>query len=143
MGEIRLGPKPPLTVAPHVTVQLVASAMAERNVGAAVVVDHGRLVGIMTERDVVQKTVARGHDPKSMRAADIMSSRVITIALHTPVADAADIMRRNHIRHLPVLDNGKVVGILAQRYVLYDMQDDLERNAGDLLGFIMADGTGG
>jgi CBS domain-containing protein len=53
-------------------------------------------------------------------------------------------MRRNHIRHLPVLDaDGRVMGILALRYVLYDLLDDLERNAGDLLGYIMADGSGG
>ena len=144
MGNIRLGAKQPLTVAPDVTVHSVAHAMAERNVGAAAVVENDRLVGIITERDVLQKVVAAERDSMNLRVLDVMSSPVISIALHTAVADAADVMRRNHIRHLPVLDaEGKVVGILAQRYVLYDMLDDLERNAGDLLGYIMADGFGG
>lgn len=144
MGNIRLGAKQPLTVAPDVTVHSVAHAMAERNVGAAAVVENDRLVGIITERDVLQKVVAADRDSMNLRVLDVMSSPVISIALHTSVADAADVMRRNHIRHLPVLDaEGKVVGILAQRYVLYDMLDDLERNAGDLLGYIMADGFGG
>jgi CBS domain-containing protein len=144
MGQIRLGSKRPLTVTPHVTVHAAARAMAERNVGAGAVVEDDRLVGIITERDVVQKVVANGRDAIGVPVADVMSSPAISIALHTSVADAADIMRRNHIRHLPVLDaDGKVVGILALRYVLYDMLDDLERNAGDLLGYIMADGPGG
>jgi CBS domain-containing protein len=78
------------------------------------------------------------------RVADVMSSPVISVALDTSVADAATIMRSHHIRHLAVLDaDGKVTGILALRYVLYDMLDDLERNVGDLFGFIMADSPGG
>jgi len=118
--------------------------MTDRKVGAAAVIDNDRLVGMITERDIVQKVVAEGRDPMSIRVDAVMSSQVISIGLQTLVAEAADIMRRHHIRHLPVLDaGGHVVGILALRYVLYDMLDDLERNAGDLLGYIMADGPGG
>lgn len=144
MGDIRLGAKPPLTLTPEVTVHAAARAMTDRNVGAAAVVDNGHLVGIITERDVLRRVVAKGADPAGARVADVMSSPAISIGLHTTVADAATIMRDNHIRHLAVLDtDGKVAGILAQRYVLYDMLDDLERNVGDLLGFIMADSPGG
>jgi CBS domain-containing protein len=118
--------------------------MTDRKVGAAGVVENDRLVGIITERDVLRRVVAAGGDPMDARVADVMSSPVISVALNTPVADAATIMRSNHIRHLAVLDdNGKVVGILALPYVLYDMLDDLERNVGELLGFIMADSPGG
>lgn len=144
MGHIRLGTKRPLTVAPDAVVHMAARAMTDRKVGAAAVIDNDRLVGMITERDIVQKVVAEGRDPMSIRVDAVMSSQVISIGLQTLVAEAADIMRRHHIRHLPVLDaGGHVVGILALRYVLYDMLDDLERNAGDLLGYIMADGPGG
>jgi len=143
MGQIRLGTKQPLTVAPDITVHAAAHAMTERNVGAAAVIEDDRLVGIITERDLLRKVLANAGDPSGLRVADVMSSPAISVALNTSVADAATIMRRNHIRHLTVVDDGKVVGILALRYVLYDMLDDLERNVGDLLGYIMADGAGG
>ena len=144
MGLIRLGTKPPLTVAPDVTVHAAARAMTDRNVSAAAVTESDRLVGIITERDVLRQVVAEGLDPAGVRVADVMSSPAISVSLRTSVADAAEIMRDNHIRHLTVLGvDGKVVGILAQRYVLYDVLDDLERNVGDLMAFVMTDGPGG
>jgi CBS domain-containing protein len=88
--------------------------------------------------------VAAGLDPSGVRVAEVMSSPAISVSLRTSVADAAAIMRDNHIRHLTVLGaDGKVAGILAQRYVLYDVLDDLERNVGDLMAFVMTDGPGG
>jgi CBS domain-containing protein len=144
MGHIRLGVKQPLTVAPDVTVHAAARAMADRNVGAAGVVENDRLVGIITERDVLRRVVAAGSDPMGARVANVMSSPVISVTLNTSVADAATIMRSNHIRHLAVLGaDGKLTGILALQYVLYDLLDDFERNVGDLMGFIMADSPGG
>jgi CBS domain-containing protein len=144
MGLIRLGTKPPLTVAPDLTVLAAARAMTDRNVSAAAVTDNGRLLGIITERDVLREVVAVGLDPAKARVAQVMSSPAISVSMRTSVAEAATIMRDNHIRHLTVLDaNGQVAGILAQRYVLYDMLDDLERNVGDLMAFVMTDGPGG
>ena len=144
MSMIRLGTKTPLTVAPDITVLAAARAMTDRNVSAAAVTDNDRLVGIITERDVLREVVAAGLDPSGVRVAEVMSSPAISVSLRTAVSDAADIMRDNHIRHLTVLDaDGKVVGILAQRYVLYDVLDDLERNVGDLMAFVMTDGPGG
>jgi CBS domain-containing protein len=144
MGLIRLGTKPPLTVAPDATVHDAARAMTDRNVSAAAVTDNDRLVGIVTERDVLRQVVARRRDPSEVFVREVMSSPAISVTLGTSVADAAAIMRDNHIRHLTVLGaDGKVAGILAQRYVLYDILDDLERNVGDLMAFVMTDGPGG
>ena len=144
MGLIRLGTNPPLTVAPDLTVLAAARAMTDRNVSAAAVTDNDRLVGIITERDVLREVVAAGLDPTNVRVAQVMSSPAISVSMRTSVADAAATMRDNHIRHLTVLDvNGRVLGILAQRYVLYDVLDDLERNVGDLMAFVMTDGPGG
>lgn len=144
MALIRLGTKPPLTVTPDLAVDAAARAMTDRNVSAAAVIDNGRLVGIITERDVLRQVVADNREAASVLVAEVMSSPAISVTLNTSVAEAATIMRSNHIRHLTVLGaDGTVAGILAQRYVLYDMLDALERNVGDLMTFIMTDGPGG
>jgi CBS domain-containing protein len=144
MAFIRLGNKPPLLVAAEVTVTAAAIAMVERKVGAAAVEKEGRVVGIITERDLLKKIVAARRDPAATSVSEIMSSPALTIGVKTTVADAAAMMRKHHIRHLLVLDdNEKLVGILALRYLLYDLMDDMERNVGDLMGYIMTDGPGG
>ena len=118
--------------------------MTERRVGAATVLDGAAVVGVVTERDVMRKIVAAGRDPDTTRVRDIMSSPVLSVGVKTTVAAAAALMRKHHIRHLVVLDeHGKLVGMLALRYLLYDLMDDMERNVGDLMGFIMTDGPGG
>lgn len=144
MGLIRLGNKAPVTVGPGATVFAAAQVMVERNVGAATVVDGTRLLGIVTERDLMQRVIAADRDPRTTSVRDVMSSPALSIGLNTSVAEAAALMRDKHIRHLVVVDDGqKVVGILALRYVLYDMLDDMERNVGDLIGYLMIDSPGG
>lgn len=144
MGLIRLGNKPPLTVAGGDTVAQAARAMTNRAVGAAAVLDGAKVLGVVTERDVLKKVVAAGRDPATTSVAEIMTSPALSIGLKTTVATAAATMRKHHIRHLLVLnEQGTLVGILALRYVLYDLMDDMERNVGDLMGYIMTDGPGG
>lgn len=144
MGLIRLGNKPPLTVTPDETVFRAACAMTERQVGAATVLDGTRVAGVLTERDVVRKIVVTNSDPNVTLVRDIMSSPVVSVSLKTSVAAAAALMREHHIRHLVVLDEREnLVGMLALRYVLYALLDDMERDVGDLIGYIMIDGPGG
>ena len=141
MGMIRLGERPPLTVAQDDTVAQAARAMTERRVGAATVLEGTRVVGVVTERDVLQKIVAAGGDSENIRVRDIMSSPARTIGVNTTVAMAAAIMRKHHIRHLVVLDEqGMLVGMLALRYLLYELMDEMERTLGDLMGYILTDG---
>lgn len=144
MGRIRLGSKPPLTVGPKDTVLAAVRAMNERNVGAATVVDGEKVLGVVTERDVMRKVVALGRPPDSTRVDAIMTSPALSVGLKASVEEAAALMREHHIRHLVVLDEqGRLVGMLALRYLLYDLMDDMERNVGDLIGYIMTDGPGG
>ncbi|MSQ51363.1 MAG: CBS domain-containing protein [Betaproteobacteria bacterium] len=144
MGMIRLGEKAPLTVAPGDSVVHAARALSERRVGAAAVVEGNRVIGVVTERDVLQKVVAAGGDPESLCVRDIMSSPARSVGVDTSVATAAAIMRKYHIRHLVVLDeNEALVAMIALRYLLYDLMDDMERTLGDLTGYIMTDGPGG
>ena len=92
----------------------------------------------------MHKVVAAERDAATTRVRDIMSSPARSVGLKTTVDEAAALMREHHIRHLVVLDdNGALVGMLALRYLLYDLMDDMQRNVGDLIGYIMADGPGG
>lgn len=144
MGFIRLGSKPPCAVSPDDAVTQAAVTMTDRKVGAAAVLNGDEIVGVITERDVMGKVVAVGRDPAAMRVRDIMSSPALCVQLRTSVEDAAEMMRKHHIRHLVVVDeNERLVGMLALRYLLYEMMDDMHRNVGDLVGFIMNDGPGG
>ena len=144
MGLIRLGDKPPLTIAPEDTVAQAARAMTEHRVGAATVLEGAGVLGVVTERDVLKKVVAAGRDPNTTRVREIMSSPALSVGVKTTLATAAALMRKHHIRHLVVLDERKaLVGILALRYLLYDLMDELEHNVTDLTGYIMKDGPGG
>ena len=144
MGMIRLGDKPPLTVTADLTARQAAQALSERGVGAAVVLAGENVIGVVTERDVLRKVVAAGLRSDDILVRDIMTSPVLSVGVKTTVAAAAGLMREHHIRHLVVQDeNGKLVGMLALRYLLYELMDDMQRNVGDLVGYIMIDGPGG
>ena len=144
MKLARLINGPPSTVSPEETVERAARAMAERGVGAATVVEGSKVVGVVTERDVLKKIVAASRDPRTTRVRDIMTSPVLSVTERTSVAAAADLMRMHHIRHLVMLDdNEKLVGMLALHHLLYELMDDLERKVGDLESFLMTDGPGG
>ncbi len=145
MTRIRLGSNPPVvTVSPADTVAQAARAMVERRVGAAVVLEGERIAGVVTERDVLEKVVATGRDGARVAVREVMTSPALSIGLSSSVEEAAQIMRERHIRHLVVVDGeGRLAGMLALRYVLYEMMDDMQRNVGDLVGYIMIDGPGG
>ena len=118
--------------------------MIERAVGAATVVEAGAVIGVITERDVMKKVVAAGRDPNVTRVMEVMTSPVLSVSVKTSVAAAAELMRKHHIRHLVVVDeHEKLAGMLALRYLLYDLMDDLERDVGELTGHILIDAPGG
>jgi CBS domain-containing protein len=143
MGLLSLARKT-ILVPPDLTVADAVTAMTEREKGSALVVAGGRLVGIFTERDLMTRVVARGRDPNTTLLAEVMTTPVRTIEDGASPAVAAAIMRDHHMRHLPVLDAaGRVGGMLALRYLLYEVMDDLERKVDGLESFIMADAPGG
>jgi CBS domain-containing protein len=107
-----------LTAPPETTVGKAAQLMAKRNVGAIVVVEDERLVGIFTERDVVFRVVARGGDPHTTRLAEVMTTAPLTIEPDKTYGHALLIMHENGFRHVPVVENGKPVGIVSSRNAL-------------------------
>ena len=98
---------------------LEASArMVEKNRGSVTVTRRGERVGILTERDVLKKVVAKGLDARSMKVKDVMTSPPVTIDQGRPLREAVDLMNRKRVRRMLVTENGKVVGIFTLRDIM-------------------------
>lgn len=101
------------SVSPGSTVLDAAKKMKSRNVGSIPVCEGDKIVGIVTDRDIVLRTVADGKDPKTSRCEEIMTRELILGSPDMDVHQAAQIMADEQIRRLPVADNGRLVGIVA------------------------------
>jgi CBS domain-containing protein len=99
---------------PSATVVEAAKLMAQEDVGPIPVVEDGRLVGIVTDRDIVVKGVAKGGDLSSTTVGDIASRDLVTIAPDGEMSEALDLMAENQVRRLPVVEGDRLVGIVAQ-----------------------------
>jgi CBS domain-containing protein len=95
------------------TVKEAASLMSTHRVGSLLVVEDGALRGIFTERDVMLRVVAQGRNPDTTRVGDVMTTSLITVSPETPIEELERIMRENRIRHLPVLESGKLVAMVS------------------------------
>lgn len=107
-----------LTAPPETTVGKAAELMATRNVGAVMVVEHEHLVGIFTERDAVFRVIAQGRDVQATRLAEVMTTAPLTVDPDKSYGHALLIMYENGFRHVPVIENGKPVGIVSSRNAL-------------------------
>ena len=100
-------------VTPDTSVVEVAQLMKNDDVGSIPVCKEDRLIGIITDRDIVLKVVAAGRSTNNISVKDVMSTDIISVSADQDVHEAADLMSRNQIRRLPVLEKGELVGILA------------------------------
>lgn len=87
--------------------------MSEKNVGALPVVKEGVVVGIISERDYARKLILKGLSSVTTRVDDVMTSPVITVDTHKSVEECMNIMTDSHLRHLPVVEDGKLLGLLS------------------------------
>ncbi len=105
-----------LAVGAQITVRDATRQMDSRNVGAVLVTnEEGRLTGIFTERDLLRRVVAQGRDPNTTSVAEVMTADPDTVGPQQLAVDALRLMREGGYRHLPVLDQGRIVGVLSQR----------------------------
>ena len=111
-----------------------ARKMRDNKVGALMVMKNDTLSGIFTERDLMSRVVAEGLDPEKVQVSEAMTSSIATVPLETPIREAANIMSQNRIRHLPVLEEGQLYGVISvgdilawklreQEFTLHQLED--------------------
>jgi CBS domain-containing protein len=118
-----------IAVAPEDTLGEVAERMSVVNVGAVVVKDYGRLIGILTERDMLKAMAARVHTSDA-RVREWMTEDPLTATAEMDVEDAAQVMLEHNFRHLPIVDdNGAVIGLVSLRRVVAATQSAAHKAA--------------
>ncbi len=101
-----------LTAGPNTTVAKAAKMMAERGVGSIIIAKGKKPVGILTERDLLMKVVSTDLRPSKIRVGKIMSAPILSIGPNEDITQAARIMAKNKLRRLPVVERGKLIGIV-------------------------------
>jgi CBS domain-containing protein len=129
-----------LSAPASMTIREAARQMKQRNVSSIVVVEAGRLVGIFTERDALARVLAEGRDAKATKLADVMTAHPQTIGPDKPVGHALLMMYEGGFRHVPVVRDGRPVGMISARDALgpelQEFESELERRKriGEILG---------
>ena len=125
--------KPVVTASAQMTVDQAARAMRSRNVGALVVVNAGRPVGMLTDRDVAIEVVAKGLDPDTARVGDVMHKKLVTIREDLGIFDAAKVFAKTGVRRLPVVTrSGVLVGVITVDDLIMLLGNELGHVAGAL-----------
>jgi CBS domain-containing protein len=120
----------PVTVEPQTSVTAVARIMRDRDLGAVLVTDGDRLRGLVTDRDLVIRSVAEGGDPEQTTVAAACSDDVVTVRSDDELDHAAELMREHAVRRVPVVDDGRPVGIVSLGDLA--MERDPESALGDI-----------
>jgi CBS domain-containing protein len=130
----------PVTASSEITVTAAARLMKEHRIGAILVIQEGRLAGIFTERDALFRVIAEGRNPAKTRVAEVMTANPRTIAPDRPFGHALHLMYEGEFRHVPVVENGRPIGIVSARDALGpDLQQfiselDKRTHIGEILG---------
>ena len=101
------------TIGPNATVLDALKLMAEKNIGALLVVENDKLVGIISERDYARKVVLRGKSSQDTPVREIMTERAVCVQPDNTVEECMALMTDKHVRHLPVIENEKLIGVLS------------------------------
>ena len=123
-------------ITPDVTVFDGLKLLASHGVGAMVVLEQDALVGIFSERDYTRKVALQGKNSRETPIAEIMTRNVITVAPSAGTRVCMSLMSKNKIRHLPVVENGKVIGLISIRDIMDDIITDHEQTISQLQTYI-------
>jgi CBS domain-containing protein len=121
---------------PDDTVFQALQLLAEYEVGALMVMDRGKLVGVLSERDYTRKIALQGRSSKDTRVSDIMTREVLTVSPATGTRKCMALMSEKKIRHLPVIDGDTVIGMISIRDILDDIIADHEATIAQLESYI-------
>ncbi len=124
------------SVAPEVTVLDAVRKMNQERVGALLVCVSNELVGIFTERDVLTRVVDSGRDPTSTRVVEVMTSEVETVRSSAGVQDAMALISERRFRHLPVIDDGELLGVVSSGDLTRWVSRNQEGHIQDLVNYI-------
>lgn len=124
------------TTYPTMRIKDCANLMKRKNVGALPVLYDGQLLGIITERDLAFNIVADDINANTSFVVDYMTTNPVIVTPTSNLTDCLELMEQNHIRHLPVVENGKLVGIISLRDVLITLFKDRDLLADQLTRFI-------
>jgi CBS domain-containing protein len=128
------------TIAPETSVTELIAGLAEHNIGAMVVVGPEGLVGIVSERDVVRKLHEQGPELLERPVSDIMTTLVATCTPRDSINSLSALMTTNRVRHIPVLDNGRLAGIVSIGDVVKTRMEELEAEQQQLQAYITQGG---
>lgn len=143
MTILRLCDEEFATVGAESNVAEAVQLMLARRVGAVVVVDADRVVGIFTERDVLKKLALSRRDPEKVKVAELMTTPVKTASPETSPKEALSSMLEHHFRHLPVVDSsGRLRGVLSIRNLLHEQTEDLRRQLHSLEHHVVTEELG-
>ncbi len=106
------------SVAPGATLKECAETMAKTDIGSVLIIEKEKLVGLITEKDIVRKVVSKGKNPLTLKVREIMVRKLITGSPDDDIHDAMDLMSQNSIRHLPILEKGKLIGIVTMKDII-------------------------
>ena len=113
-----------ISVKPEDTVLEAIKVLASENIGAAVVMTGDRLAGILSERDYTRKVILRGRASDTTRVEEIMTANVVVVTPRTHTRECMALMTEKNIRHLPVVEQGRVVGMVSIRDIVSDIIAD-------------------
>lgn len=112
------GASPDVRVSPTDTVYRALQLMAENNVGAVMVCEGDQMVGIFTERDYCRKIILMGRSSVNTPIQDIMTKKMVTVCLDSTLEECMELMTKYHIRHLPIQEGDKLIGLVSMRDVM-------------------------
>lgn len=130
-----------VSVGPEDLVMAVARTLTERGIGAALVRDAaGQVLGIISERDIVRGMAAQGQGTTQLPAKRLMTHDLVTVTPQTTVAQAMALMTHHRVRHLPVMDGGKLVGLVSIGDLVKARIEEAEHEAAELRAYVVSAG---
>ncbi|MDX1438584.1 MAG: CBS domain-containing protein [Rubricoccaceae bacterium] len=125
-----------VSIEPDATVFATIARMVEQNVGAIIVSERGELLGIFTERDYLRRIALQGRSSKTCPVREAMTSELVTVTPETTVEECMKLMTDHKIRHLPVLREGHLAGIISIGDCVRQLSEDAQRRVEDLERFV-------
>lgn len=134
--ELLKNQEPPSFLKPQDSVFDALQILADRDVGALMVMEQDKLVGMFSERDYTRKIALAGKSSKDTSVADIMTPKVLTVSAQTRTQECMALMSQRKIRHLPVLDGDKVLGMISIRDLMDEIISEQESTINQLQTYI-------